>query len=64
MSNQLLTIEGIYDGKTKEQIRAAKNKALFYAITDEIRESLNRAGVTEEEMLADFSRFRRTLTRE
>lgn len=61
MSSQLLTIEGMYDGKT---IQAAERKAFVYAVTSEIREGMLDAGLSEEDILADFERFRRTLPRE
>lgn len=61
MSSQLLTIEGVYDGKT---IQAAKNKAFVYKVIGEIREGMLHAGLSEEDILTDFERFRRTLPRE
>lgn len=48
----------------KEKLQLEKNKLRFYQITDQIREGLNQAGLTEEEVLEDFNRFRRTLPRE
>jgi hypothetical protein len=61
---------GVNDVKTfvvnilEEKVKAAKHKDFVYAVTDEIREGLAHAGLSEEEMLEDFNRFRRTLPRE
>lgn len=48
----------------KQQLEFEKNKLRFYEITDQIRAGLNSAGLTEEEVLQDFDRFRRSLPRE
>jgi len=48
----------------EEKIQAEKDKEFVYAVTDEIRAGLAQAGVSEEEVLEDFNRFRRTLARE
>jgi hypothetical protein len=48
----------------KEKIQAEKDKEFVFAVTDEIRAGLTKAGISEEEMLEDFNRFRRTLPRE
>ena len=48
----------------KENVLFAKNKARFYEITDAIRAGIEKAGVSEDEILKDFERFRRTLPRE
>lgn len=61
MSSQLLTIEGVYDGKTTQ---AVERKAFVYAVTSEIREGMLHAGLREEDILADFERFRRMLPHE
>jgi hypothetical protein len=62
MSTRLLTIEGMYDGKSIQPLETAKtSKEFVYAVTDEIRAGLTRAGISEEEILEDFHRFRRTL---
>jgi hypothetical protein len=47
-----------------KKIQAERDKEFVYAVTDEIRAGLNRAGISEEEILEDFNRFRRTLPRE
>ena len=48
----------------RETVRAAKTKEFVYAVTDEIRAGLAKAGISEEEVLQDFNRFRRALPRE
>jgi hypothetical protein len=48
----------------EEKIQAEKDKEFVFAVTDEIREGLTKAGISEAEVLEDFNRFRRTLTRE
>ena len=48
----------------QEKIQAAKNKEFVYEVTNQIRNSLNQAGISEQEILDDFSRFRRAVTRE
>lgn len=47
----------------KENVFFAKNKARFYEITDAVRAGIEKAGISEEEILEDFERFRRTLPR-
>ena len=51
-------------GILEEKVQAAKDKEFVYAVTDEIRAGLTRAGINEDEVLEDFNRFRRTLARE
>jgi hypothetical protein len=64
MSSRLLTIEGVYDGKSIQPLETVKtSKEFVYAVTDEIQAGLTRAGISEEEVLEDFNRFRRTLSR-
>ncbi|MCI0691669.1 hypothetical protein L0337_06625 [candidate division KSB1 bacterium] len=48
----------------EEKIQAEKDKEFVYAVTDEIRAGLTRAGISEEEIIEDFNRFRRALPRE
>jgi hypothetical protein len=48
----------------EEKVQAARNREFVYAVTDEIRAGLTQAGISEEEIIEDFNRFRRTLTRE
>ncbi len=57
-------VESFVVAVMKEKLQREKNKSRFYEITDQIREGLNKAGITEEEVLEDFNRFRRTLPRE
>lgn len=47
-----------------EKIQAEKDKEFVFTVTDEIRAGLSKAGSSEEEVLEDFNRFRRTLPRE
>ena len=79
MSSRLLTIEGVYDGRSIQPLEtiktdrkhrvlitflAEKDKEFVFQVTDEVRDGLHRAGVTEEEILEDFNKFRRNLARE
>ncbi len=43
----------------KQNLQFERNKQRFYEITDRVREGLNQAGLTEEDVLEDFERFRR-----
>lgn len=48
----------------EEKIQAEKDKEFVFTVTDEIRAGLSKAGISAEEILGDFNRFRRTLPRE
>lgn len=48
----------------QERVQAEKDKEFVFQVTDEVRAGLNRAGITEEEILEDFNQFRKTLARE
>ena len=47
----------------QEKVQAEKDKEFVFQVTDEVRAGLHRAGVTEEEILEDFNKFRKTLSR-
>ncbi len=49
------------EDKSQEKAKSAKHKDFVYAVTDETREDLARAGLSEDEVLEDFNRFRRKM---
>lgn len=46
-----------------EKVEAEKDKEFVYAVTEQVRAGMLKAGITEEEILEDFNRFRKTLPR-
>jgi hypothetical protein len=51
-------------GILEEKVQAEKDKEFVFQVTDEIRAGLDRAGLSEEQVLDDFNQFRRNLARE
>ncbi len=51
-------------GILESKVRAAKDKEFVFDVTDRIRAGMVKAGISEEEILEDFNRFRRALPRE
>ncbi len=48
----------------EKEVQFARDKEFVYKVTDEVRAGMLQAGITEEEILEDFNRFRRTLSRD
>jgi len=48
----------------EEKLQAEKDREFVFAVTNEIRTGLAKAGISEDDVLEDFNQFRRTLKRE
>lgn len=42
----------------EEKLRALEHKRKFFEVSDRVRAALEKKGISEEEILADFEKFR------
>lgn len=57
-------VENLIADKIEEYEMKKKSKARVFKMAREVREAIKEAGLTEEELIEDFERFRDTLDRE
>jgi metal-responsive CopG/Arc/MetJ family transcriptional regulator len=57
-------VEDLIADKIEEYEMKKRSKAKVFKLAREVRKALKEAGLTEEELMEDFERFRNTLDRE